>query len=52
MVVAAAAGEEHSLAAASDGEMFAWGSGSFGKLGLGDPLDESTPRPVTAAATT
>ena len=50
MVVAAAAGEEHSLAAASDGEMFAWGSGSFGKLGLGDPTDESTPRPVTAAA--
>ena len=88
-----AAGEEHSLAAAADGALFSWGSGSFGisplhlpcvslslmglgllgqagawlaltltltlpltlaltpisgKLGHGEPVDESTPRPVAA----
>ena len=38
----------HSLAAAADGVLFSWGSGSFGKLGHGEPVDESTPRPIAA----
>tara|TARA_B110001452_G_scaffold11041_1_gene9183 strand:+ start:3615 stop:8069 length:4455 start_codon:yes stop_codon:yes gene_type:complete len=45
---ACAAGEEHSLAASADGTLFSWGSGSFGKLGHGEPIDESTPRPVAS----
>ena len=45
---ACAAGEEHSLAAAADGTLFSWGSGSFGKLGHGEPVDESTPRPLAS----
>ena len=34
-VKTAAAGEEHSAVATTDGEIFTWGSGSFGKLGHG-----------------
>ena len=45
-VVGVAAGEEHSAAITSEGHLFTWGSGSFGKLGHGEPSDESTPRRV------
>jgi alpha-tubulin suppressor-like RCC1 family protein len=45
-VVSAAAGEEHSAATTSEGLLYTWGSGSFGKLGHGEPTDESTPRKV------
>ena len=49
-VTSAAAGEEHSAATTSDGLLYTWGSGSFGKLGHGEPSDESTPRRVALDA--
>jgi len=45
-VVHCAAGEEHSICCSSDGVLFAWGSGSFGKLGLGALHDAPTPKEV------
>ena len=45
-VVSAAAGEEHSACTTNEGLLYTWGSGSFGKLGHGEPTDESTPRKV------
>ncbi|KAL1503593.1 hypothetical protein AB1Y20_012070 [Prymnesium parvum] len=49
-VKTAAAGEEHSVIATVEGDVFSWGSGSFGKLGHGEPSDEGTPRQVHAFA--
>ena len=34
-VVAVAAGQQHSLALSDKGEVFSWGCGSYGSLGLG-----------------
>lgn len=45
-IVYAAAGEEHSAAVSSEGALYTWGSGSFGKLGHGEPADSSTPQLV------
>ena len=45
-IIGAAAGEEHSAAVTDEGLLYTWGSGSFGKLGHGEPTDESTPRLV------
>ena len=45
-VVSVAAGEEHSAATTAEGVLLTWGSGSFGKLGHGEPGDESTPKKV------
>ena len=45
-IISAAAGEEHSAAVTSEGLLYTWGSGSFGKLGHGEPTDEPTPRRV------
>jgi len=45
-IVRASAGEEHSAAVGADGTLYTWGSGSFGKLGHGEPSDELTPRKV------
>lgn len=36
-------GWNHSMCLTSTGEVYAWGNGSDGKLGLGDELDRSTP---------
>lgn len=36
-------GWNHSMALTSAGEVYAWGNGSDGKLGLGDELDRGTP---------
>jgi alpha-tubulin suppressor-like RCC1 family protein len=36
-------GWNHSMALTSTGEVYAWGNGSDGKLGLGDEQDRSTP---------
>lgn len=35
-VLACSLGENHSACVMEDGQLFVWGSGSFGKLGLGD----------------
>ena len=43
-----AAGEGHSAAISRDGELFMWGSGSYGRLGLGYELDVQTPLVVDA----
>lgn len=40
-------GESHSVALTSEGEVFAWGGGSMGQLGLGDSLRQSLPIKVS-----
>lgn len=40
---ALAAGADHSVALTDDGELYVWGGGSEGQLGLGDIDDKSTP---------
>ena len=42
----AAAGSSHSLAVSAAGHVYAWGSGAFGKLGLGDDANVRIPRQV------
>jgi alpha-tubulin suppressor-like RCC1 family protein len=42
-IVAIEAGTGHSLAVKSDGTVWAWGSGSYGKLGYGGTNDATTP---------
>ncbi|KAH8091551.1 hypothetical protein JL720_5861 [Aureococcus anophagefferens] len=44
-VVAAAAGDQHSLALLTDGRVFAWGSNAFGQLGLGRASAQAVPLP-------
>jgi len=45
------AGSSYSLALDIDGNLWAWGQGSSGKLGLGDTADKPTPTKVTQGAT-
>ena len=45
-ITSIAAGDNHSLALSSDGEVFAWGSNSYGKLGTEAWQDSSVPLPV------
>ncbi|XP_071479348.1 uncharacterized protein [Diadema antillarum] len=46
-VTSIACGPEHVVVAGSDGEIFAWGKGKDGRLGLGDEEDYSEPMEVT-----
>lgn len=41
-----AAGAEHSVAVAEDGELYGWGWGRYGNLGLGDRNDRLIPEKV------
>lgn len=50
-VVAAAAGEHHSLALCSDGTLASWGQNSSGQLGRGNTLEHHAPVAVTMAGT-
>ena len=49
-VIAAAAGERHSLALAADGAVWSWGGGVFGKLGHGDEQHQLLPKKIEALA--
>lgn len=42
-VVSVSAGRVHSIALTSKGEVWAWGSGRNGRLGLGSSIDEAEP---------
>jgi hypothetical protein len=44
--VSIATGAQHSLAVSADGLVFAWGSGMFGRLGVGGDADHVTPTMV------
>ena len=46
-----AAGSGHSLALASDGTVYAWGYGAYGRLGNGSTTNSSVPVAVTTAGT-
>jgi Regulator of chromosome condensation (RCC1) repeat len=43
-----AAGAEHTAAVTEDGELYGWGWGRYGNLGLGDRNDRLTPEKVTS----
>ena len=45
-VKAVACGGEHSLAATSSGDVYSWGWGRYGNLGLGPPEDKLLPSKV------
>lgn len=42
-----AAGAEHSVAITKDGNLYGWGWGRYGNLGLGDRNDRLLPEKVT-----
>ena len=46
-VLTGSAGDAHTAAISDNGQMFTWGSGSFGRLGLGDERDNFIPQLVT-----
>ena len=41
-------GDSHSLARSKDGRVFSWGSGSYGRLGLGAENDQYAPKTIEA----
>lgn len=43
-----AAGAEHTAAVTEDGELYGWGWGRYGNLGLGDRNDRLVPEKVSA----
>uniref|UniRef100_A0A1D1Y8M3 Putative E3 ubiquitin-protein ligase HERC2 n=1 Tax=Anthurium amnicola TaxID=1678845 RepID=A0A1D1Y8M3_9ARAE len=45
-VIEISAGEAHTIALTGDGSVFAWGRGTFGRLGTGKEVDELYPVPV------
>ena len=48
--VSVSAGARHSLALATDGEVWSWGWGGFGRLGHGDAQDQWQPEKIEALA--
>ncbi|VAH63771.1 unnamed protein product [Triticum turgidum subsp. durum] len=48
-VSAVAAGEAHTLALTSNGELYSWGRGTFGRLGTGREADVHVPTAVVPA---
>ncbi|MGO9480245.1 MAG: hypothetical protein ACLP05_00495, partial [Candidatus Kryptoniota bacterium] len=44
---AVAAGSKYSLAIGSDGNLYAWGSNTYGQLGIGNTTGQNTPQVVT-----
>lgn len=45
-IVQVAAGKRHNFAVSSDGDAYAWGFGERFQMGLGDVLEQDTPRKV------
>ena len=45
-VVEVCCGDSHSLARSKDGHVFSWGSGSYGRLGLGAENDQYAPKAI------
>lgn len=45
-VVSIAAGGAHSACITSNGELYTWGKGRYGRLGHGDSEDQSRPKMV------
>ena len=45
-IVQIASGDSHNLALTAEGTVFAWGSGAYGRLGLGTEIDVQTPTVV------
>lgn len=43
-----AAGAEHTAAVTEDGELYSWGWGRYGNLGLGDRFDRLVPWKVSS----
>ena len=48
-ITAVAAGRYHSIALASDGKVYSWGSNAFGQLGNGTNIDSAEPIAVTTS---
>ena len=46
-IVQVACGEGHTIALATDGEVFAWGAGDGGRLGLGDVRSRVSPQQLS-----
>lgn len=46
-VVFIACGSSHSAATTSDGELYTWGQGQYGRLGHGDEISQYTPKLVS-----
>ena len=46
VIVEIAAGEEHTLARAADGTLYAFGANGSGQLGIGGTVDEDIPEEV------
>lgn len=42
------AGAEHTAAVTEDGELYGWGWGRYGNLGLGDRIDRLIPEKVSS----
>lgn len=45
-----AAGAEHTAAVTEDGDLYGWGWGRYGNLGLGDRNDRLVPARVTSVS--
>lgn len=45
-----ACGSNHSAAITSNGELYTWGSGEYGRLGHGDFLTQLRPKQVTTSS--
>ena len=50
LVVAASAGEQHSLAITADGALWSWGNGGNGRLGHGEQQNQLLPKKIEALA--
>ncbi|MGH7217887.1 MAG: IPT/TIG domain-containing protein [Candidatus Microsaccharimonas sp.] len=49
VITAVAVGSEHSVALSSDGKVYSWGEGAYGRLGEGSTADRPTPVAVDAS---
>jgi alpha-tubulin suppressor-like RCC1 family protein len=47
-IVEVVAGDAHSLARNCEGQLYSWGSGSYGRLGLGAESDQPVPKRIKA----